>query len=1398
MYTTLTVDIGYFTLGWYFMPETRTDDPTSQGGWHTPDDESAVAPETTTLPGWKVPSLPTDISEFPETTGGWHRPRPIDTTLTPNDETIVMMPVEEAQEIIPDATPVAPEDVPPVLSPEDALQTLEPEGAGRPDEPLPEETEVLSPEDALSIVDLAVDDEEEAGVMTELLALNMLADEAEPEVGDAAAIAAAKVSELEGDAAAAADDPAEVARRRLAELEAASGAVADAVEQLAEEAAEPALTGAEMRAQELARRFSQTQEDIEQVRALYQQGSITPEQFEAELQNRMILDDDQIWWRMGAEDAAWYKYVNDQWTPAVPPLVSTARAGLQTERLNPNDPFGSTLPYIGDSSPVEQSANQTIPMSYGYTPLPNAAPVEDLDNTMVSPAAFRDSLDTPTIAGATVPIGTRTGSGSLGYGSSPGIESAIDESTPPEIDYTMPIGPIAVEAEELQRTNAARAGVLILVGVVALALIAVAAGLFIANNWYSGIVDRYEPQIAALAAYRPEFQTVVIQDAERREIARIADGGDRVEVNLSEISPFLIHAVISTRNSTFYNDPGWDTGTTISTWINDLTGGSSAVPSPTITQLVASNLVLAQGGTAADVDLVVVSGEMSQRYSKDFILSLFLNEFPFGNAAFGAEAASRFYFGKSAADLNLPEAALLAAIMENPGGIDPVTNKGIVKPAIENVFARMAQVGCLDNIPGAGRLCISQSDFNTAQVIRQKADVELRTYAPRNVRTEYPHFVNLVRQQLEAVYGSELYQRGFTVQTTLVPVAQTAAQGYLQERIRELSGSGVTTGAIMWTDPATGAIRAYIGSPDYDDPDIQGQRDYARDFLQPGHTIMPIVYATAMDGIDANGNGASDFGEYITAGHVVWDVPANYPASPTSPPFAPTNLDRRFYGPVSVREALANQYAAPATRIYSTFSPTAFQQMAERMGLQFAPDTAFPLSTATGETRVRLKDLMTAYGTIANGGVRRPTYAIESITDRNGVEVDLPDIIKPLEERALSPQIAFILQNILSDDAARNPAVTPRSSPLTLPNLPQQNAVGAVAGTNASRTNLWTVGFTSNAVVGVWLGTPDSTVSFSNHTGLTAAAPLWQRTIGMVIAGLGNRNPARPFGDPGGIATQAVCTLTGTVYSPQTCPGGVARNEIFAQNRLPLPPELGLIRSVAINTWTGLRASEFCANPEDTIQRTFVDASDPFVINWLRSTAGRQVAQQLGLGTSIDAAPELACDANTQLPTVSLSSPANGQSLQGEIQVQGQVSAPVNFNRWQLEIAPQGTTNYQVLPGFPQTAQQTAPNSVLMTWDTTTVPNGNYTLRLTVVSNDGGFIFRSVNIQINNPLPTPTPTPTITPTMFPTFPPFDAITSIPFDQPTPFGQQVDPFAQATPIPFGAVPTFGPTPTPNPF
>lgn len=1362
------------------MSDAYTDDSNAKRGWMTPEEGTPPAPEEhAQAKGWKVSALPQDMAEVPDTPGGWHRPRPADTTLTPSDETILIVLPGDAETAPPDATPVAPEDLPPVLSPEDALQTLpgdEPETAVESAEVY--DSAPLSPEDALSMVALMGDDEEEeeAGVRTELLALDMLA----------GAEAPADTTE-EAPAAEHAEDPAEVARRKLAELESASRAggttyLAPEAEPGAAQQA-PSLSSAEMRREELARRFATKQEEIAHLRTLYQQNTITPEQFEAELQARMILDDDQIWWRMGADDAQWYKFVDEQWVPAIPPLPQSARAALSTDRFSP-DVYDSTLPYLSDSgAQVEVSTPGDTVMSAGFTPAPSAAPT-DLDSTIVGPAAYRETLD----AGVTQPGATlRSEVSSLGYGSSTSIESAVDETVPPQID-AVPIGELAQQAQLRQRSAAARNAVLILVAAIALFLIAGALILFLANGWYSGIVSTYEPQIAGLAAYAPEFQTVVIQDAAGREIAQLSNSGDRRKVELNQINPYLIHAVISTRNPTFYTDPGWDTGKTISAWFSSL-GGQAAEPQRTITQLVAENLVLAaQPRIGTPLDLVVVAGEMSQRYSKDFILGLFLNEFSFGNNSFGAEAAARFYFDKAAADLNLPEAALLAAIMENPTGIDPVTNPGIIKPAIENVFARMAAVGCLD-IPGRGRTCVSQADFNTPQVIRQKANVELARYEPRALVTRYPHFVNLVRQQLEAVYGQELYRRGFVVRTTLESTAQNLAEDLLRARLQELSGTGITVGAVMWTDPATGAVRAYVGSPDYDDPFIQGQRDYAREYLQPGGAIAPIVYATAFEGVDRNGNGSIDFGDYTTAGHLAWDVPAQYPGTSTQPPFSPQNINGAYYGPVTVREALVNQLAPATTRIYQEYGDAAFVAMAEKMGISFNSDAVFGLPTAVGNTPVRLRDLMTAYGTIASGGVRRRVYVISAITDSNGVTVELPEIIKPPEERVLSAQIAFLLQNILSDDLSRFTNLFPRNSALTLGGQPTQNFVAAVAATNQARTSLWTIGFTTNAVVGVWLGTPDSNVVFTNQTGFTAAAPLWNSVMRTMLAGISGQSQPRPFPDPGNMSVLAICAVTGTIYEQGVCPGP-GRSEYFAQTRQPLPVALGPVVRVTINSWTRLRVSQYCNNPEDQIQATFLNTTDPFIIAYLQSPQGQPFAQRLGL-TEVAPAPTAECDVNTQLPTLVLNPPATSP-VQGNVQITGQVAGTANFSNWQIEVAALGSNVFELLPGFPTQADQPVPNSVLATWNTVGRPDGAYTVRLTAFSNENGRMIRSQTFNVDNPEPTPTPPPTQIPTPFPTFVPIETFPPVGTLPPAFTSQPTQP--GFTPLPFDPLPTS----TPDPF
>ncbi|NOG51042.1 MAG: hypothetical protein HND48_17565 [Chloroflexi bacterium] len=356
------------------------------------------------------------------------------------------------------------------------------------------------------------------------------------------------------------------------------------------------------------------------------------------------------------------------------------------------------------------------------------------------------------------------------------------------------------------------------------------------------------------------------------------------------------------------------------------------------------------------------------------------------------------------------------------------------------------------------------------------------------------------------------------MRTTLESTAQNLAEDLLRARLQELSGTGITVGAVMWTDPATGAVRAYVGSPDYDDPLIQGQRDYAREYLQPGGAIALIVYATAFEGIDRNSNGSIDFGDYTTAGHLAWDVPAQYPGTSAQPAFSPQNINGAYYGPVSVREALANQLAPATTRIYQEYGDAAFVAMAEKMGISFNSDAVFGLPTAAGSTPVRLRDLMTAYGTIANGGMRRTVYVISGIVDSNGVTVELPELIKPPEERVLPAQIAFLLQNILSDDLARFTNMFPRNSALTLGGQPTQNFVGAVAATNQARAPA--CGHSASRPTRSWAyGSARRTATWSSPTRPASPRPLRCGTASCARCWLGSAAKASRARSP----TPAIC-----------------------------------------------------------------------------------------------------------------------------------------------------------------------------------------------------------------------------------------------------------------------------------
>lgn len=1396
-------------------PTSPPDDQSSNsGGWRTPQSRTIwQAPQTEReTSGWSVPALPRDIEPDSEETGGWHLPKPDDTPFSPEDELIIARPEDALFELAASVDAELREAASsPSIAPEDALFALATEAQPAPEQP----REFGAPEDILAMLE-RIDEEEvepDTAFKSELFALASLAeaeaesteilpgisaptaipvvppaDEADDDFDsqqlspveralrqrdsqlDPAEYARRQLEELDDDAggglsgsqpaartSAGAIDPAEYARRQLEELDNGFTPVPSAT---------AAMPRVNPRDEVLAERFRAVEQQVGTLRYMRQSGQITEEQFQQQLRDLMILDDDQVYWMMGAESDIWYKYVNDEWVMAVPPaLTNTASAGSETLRFNQSlDSMPYTSTYA-DDVPLGTYSNMDD------MPLPRRVPLVDPEGTMVGGSFNADFLtdDQATVVGPAYGEVTQPAQ-PVGYGAvapdAVGIEPVISDA-PPNVDEIADT-PLYEEARLRQQRSFAQVAVLTGITVLGVAFLIGALGVFAALSWYNGIVTKYEEQIAGLQNYRPLFQTVRITDYLGNDIATLSRGGERIAVTLDQVNPLAIHAVIAQENPTFYSDPGWDVLDRIGAFTQSVTGGQPTV-SRTITQRVVDELIVRGDPTITDLESAVIAGELTNRYSKDFILSLYLNEFSFGNQAFGIEAAAEFYFEKRAADLNGPEAALLAAIVASGAQVDPVVDREGAFRAARATRERMLALGCLATTT-RGTICVTPNELRASDIAR----VEVRPFRPRQLDTAYPHFINLVRAQLEAAVP-DLYSGGYVVRTTLVPTMQEELERRLREYI-ERSGVaqfGVTTGAAMWTDPQTGAIRAYIGSPDYNNADINGEFDHLRDYKSPGQLLYPMIHAAGLIGVDRNFNNVVDIDEYFTAASILWDVPSNFNGFSPPNPYQP-NI---FYGPVPLRQALVNTYPMATAKVFSSMGGERVTEIATAMGLRFPENATLDIRAVSGEAQVRLNDLMTAYGTIANGGRRIPVYAIESVTaSGNAVPAVFPQLSRePVE--AIPQTIAFLLQSIMTDDNARNRGIFPANSNLVINGRPTQNVIGAVAGAGRGNLDLWTIGFTNNAVVGIWLGNSQQQPIQSRANGFNAVAPLWNRMMTTVLNAMQTQQPSA-FNPVPNIITVPVCPDTGIRT------GGFCtrpdRQEYFAANRQPPGPEQGFTVELTVNTWTNQIATDACPNPEDRTVRTFANIPDPAAVAYLNSPQGRPFLPLFGLTAPLELAPTSSCDINTQTPLANITFPSQGQTVQNNIQITGQVSADARFDRYTLEYAPVGTENFRPIEGSPFRVQQPSPNSVLATWNTQQVPNGQYVLRLGVIARDGGFVFRRTQVNVDNPLPTATPTPTPmppTPTAAPAFPTFDAgFTPLPFDD------------------FGGGPTF----TPDPF
>src|SRR5215217_3692677 len=979
--------------------------------------------------------------------------------------------------------------------------------------------------------------------------------------------------------------------------------------------------------------------------------------------------------------------------------------------VEPKDEEPADSTATTQASPAHRTSTPplNIPLDKNNMPLPRRVDELDMDGTRVSPVAYEP------------PSRTRN------------VQTRL---APPTI--VPPVQPPVVVRTTSFDWRSGWGGCLIrgflvaLFGVV-VALIIGASGLLF--SYYS--IARTLPSVEDLQNRASQFETTRILDRNGNPLYEILDpnAGRRTYVTLDKVSPFLVAATIATEDKDFYEHPGFDAGAILrALWENYRTGGQGGGAS-TITQQLARALLLspeerAQRTYSRKAREIILAAEITRRYSKDDILELYLNEIYYGNLAYGIEAASETYFGKSANQLDLAEASFLAGLPQSPSVYDIYANRDVTLARQQQVLVLMfglsQQRGCIKVSNSEVPICVD------APAAAGAADeMKSRTFNSPNVNARYPHWVNFVRSELEKKYDAQtIYRSGFIVYTSLDPALQDEAQRLVTEQVAQLADKNAHNGALVAIKPSTGEILAMVGSPDFNNEAISGQINMADSpTRQPGSSIKPVNYVAA-------------FEKGWTPATLIWDVPSEFPPSgnpnDTREPYRPVNYDGNFHGPVTVRTALSNSFNIPAVKtlnfvgIYddpNTPQKDGMIAMAERLGITSFTRPDYGLALTLGGGDVSLLELTGAYSVFANGGKKVPPVAILKIVDFEGTTVY--EYQPPQPEQVIRPEHAFLISSILSDNEARS-WMFGRNSLL---NLPFQ--VAAKTGTTNDFRDNWTLGYTPDLVTGVWVGNADYT-PMVNTTGLTGAAPIWSSFMTFAVPYVSNNAPT-PFTIPPGIVEMVICSTSGTEPS-NSCRGG-QRSEFFASDQPPLPKGQDLLRRVNIDTWTGLLAGDACK--DFTKEDMTMNVSDKSARQWLRSGEGREWLEAHDMPRNPSFSSDRECNASDPHPVLEFQNPTNGATITTTtLPVSGVIDVKNGgFTGWRLEYGNgNDPSDWMVLTqgnnAFPQPG-------LIYTWDLNNVQGNQVTLRLYLMNGEDDYAERKVTLNLS--LPTPTP-----PTAFPT------------------------------------------------
>jgi len=534
----------------------------------------------------------------------------------------------------------------------------------------------------------------------------------------------------------------------------------------------------------------------------------------------------------------------------------------------------------------------------------------------------------------------------------------------------------------------------------------------------------------------------------------------RTIVPFEDIPLYVKQATVAIEDINFYTHPAFDFKSMLRALFVNLTKGRIVQGGSTITQQLVKNAFLTPERTITrKIKELVLAFRLEKQLTKDQILNLYLNQVSYGSNAYGIEAASQTFFNKSARDLNLAEAALLAALPRAPSYYSPWgTHVDELIARKDLVLNKMFELGLI----------------NAEE--REKAGKTKFKFAQYLSKIQAPHFVMMVQDYLNDQYGEDFIRTsGLKIITTLNWDLQQLAEKIVREGAeRNKTLYEGKNAALVAQDAKTGQVLALVGSRDYFDIENEGNFNVAAQGLrQPGSAMKPFAYVTA-------------FKKGFTPDTIVFDVETEFDTTgKEEKSYKPQNFDDRFRGPVTLRNALAQSINVPSVKVLYLAGINDTLKTAKDFGITTLTEKSrYGLSLVLGGGEVKLIDLVNAYSVFAREGERHKQALVLQIQDKDG---KLIESYEDNNQRVIEFQYARLINDVLSDSEAREPLYQNNLGLTTFPD----HDVALKTGTSNDYRDAWTIGYTPSLVVGVWAGNNDNSPMQKKAGSILAALPIW-------------------------------------------------------------------------------------------------------------------------------------------------------------------------------------------------------------------------------------------------------------------------------------------------------------------